>query len=87
MLLQNRTIKSIFFWEAILSALNIVRKSLAAGLKEPEFIQAEDFKAILYLADPQATMQANMHAIMHVTMQVKQVVAKLFGEGKNCKNN
>lgn len=64
MLLQNRTIKSIFFWEAIPSALNIVRKSLAAGLKEPEFILAEDFKAILYGVTPQAAMQATMHATM-----------------------
>ena len=54
---------------------DIVQKSLAVGLKEPEFIQAEDFKTILYrpitLHDtPHDTEQATEQATEQPTEQV-----------------
>ena len=61
---------------------DIIQKSLAAGLAEPQFIQAEDFKSIIYRADtpqvtpqdtpqvtPQDTQQVTPQDTMQVTMQ------------------
>ena len=60
---------------------DMVRIATTAGLKEPEFIQAEDFKTILYrTSTEQATMHDTMHDTIHDTMQVLQLIEVLFGE-------
>jgi len=63
---------------------DMVLKSLAAGLPEPQFVQAEDFRSIIYrpgsdLATPQDTMQDTMQDAMQLTMQAEQLIQKLDG--------
>lgn len=68
---------------------DIVKKSLEAGLKEPDFIQVEDFKSILYRpiteqvekqVTPQDTMQVTEQAIEQVGEQVKEQVGEQVRE-------
>lgn len=58
---------------------DMVQKSVDSGLTEPQFIQEDDFKAILYrpisMPDtPQDTIQDTMQDTMQVTMQVEQLI-------------
>lgn len=63
---------------------DIVRIAKEAGLQEPEFIQDDDFKTIIYrkTATEQATEQATGQATEQATMEVKKVVLVLDGEKK-----
>jgi len=61
---------------------DMVRIAASAGLKEPEFIQAEDFKTIIYRTSidhdtMQDTMHVTMQDTMHVTMQVQHLIEAL----------
>jgi ATP-dependent DNA helicase RecG len=63
---------------------DIVRIAREAGLQEPEFIQDDDFKTIIYrkTITGQATVEATMEVTMEVTMEAKKVVLVLNGEMK-----
>lgn len=63
---------------------DMINKSLAVGLAEPKFIQAEDFKSIIYRTStpevtPQDAMQDTMQDTMQVTMQLEQLLIALDG--------
>lgn len=63
---------------------DIIQKSLAAGLAEPQFIQAEDFKSIIYRSGTvqvkeQATPQDTPQDTPQVTMQVEQLIIAIDG--------
>ena len=67
---------------------DMIRKSIEAGLAEPQFIQSEDFRTILFRKSsqqvtdqvtPQDTMQVTMQDTMQVTMQVEQLIKAIDG--------
>lgn len=54
---------------------DMVQKSVAAGLSEPQFIQAEDFRSIIYRPTAYLNiMQDTMQDAMQVSMQVEQLI-------------
>lgn len=56
---------------------DMVKKSLAAGLPEPQFVQTEDFKSIIYRT---STGQVTEQATEQVTEQVKRILLVLEKE-------
>lgn len=62
---------------------DIVQKSVAAGLPEPQFIQAEDFRSVLYRpGTQQVTQQATQQVTQQVTPEVGKLILILEGENK-----
>ena len=59
---------------------DMINKSLAVGLAEPKFIQAEDFKSIIYRkSTPQVTPQDTPQDTPQVTPQVGQLIKAIDG--------
>lgn len=63
---------------------DMVKKSVAVGLAEPQFVQTEDFRSILYRPvfdqiEKKNTMQVTMQDTVQVTMQVEQLILGLVG--------
>ncbi len=63
---------------------DIVRIAREAGLKEPEFLQSDDFRVVVYRgqATGQVTMEAAMEATMEVCIEAQKIVLVLEGEMK-----
>ena len=59
---------------------DMVQKSLAAGLAEPQFIQEDHFITILYRPLKTKTAQVTAHVTAHVTAQVNMLVDTIKGE-------
>ena len=59
---------------------DMINKSLAVGLAEPKFIQAEDFKSIIYRkSTPEVTPQVTPQDTPQVTPQVGQLIKAIDG--------
>lgn len=63
---------------------DIIRIAKKAGLEEPEFVQDDDFKTIIYRKNTtkQNSMEATMEVTVEVTVEVKKVISVLNGEMK-----
>jgi predicted HTH transcriptional regulator len=60
---------------------DIVKKCLSSGLQEPQFIQAEDFRTILYRpVTPQVTPQVAPQVAPQVTPEVRKLILMANGE-------
>ncbi len=58
---------------------HIIQKSVESGLKEPEFIQEDDFKAIIYRP---VNMKVDTEVTPQVTPQVEKLVKIINGEAE-----
>jgi ATP-dependent DNA helicase RecG len=60
---------------------DIIQKSVAAGLAEPQFLQTEDFRSVIFRpATPQVTPEVAPEVTPEVTPEVKKLILLLEGE-------
>ena len=59
---------------------DMLKRLKESGLSEPDFIQEQDFKVIIYRTSQRNAMQDTMQDIMQVSTAVKNLILAIEGE-------